>query len=105
MQISERTKQVSWVGQSASQCLSLFSKWFKSVKSYQGYAFGKVANKEKQEKQYKLECLKVYNCASGGQWIAEGQVIYIYVVAVVAKDQNSLDWQLWVGHFCSERLQ
>ena len=40
---------------------------------------GKVANKEKQEKQYKLECLKVYNCASGSQWIVEGQAIYICI--------------------------
>ena len=54
-----------------------FLNGFKCVKSYQGYAFGKVANKEKQENQYKLECLKVYNCASGGQWIVEGQAMYI----------------------------
>ena len=36
-----------------------FLNGFKSVKSYEGYAFCKVANKEKQEKQYKLECVKI----------------------------------------------
>ena len=47
------------------------------VKLYQGYAIGKVANKEKQEEQYKLECVKAYNCACGGQWIIEDQAIYM----------------------------